>query len=292
MRLIHPIYLDVPMLVSFAAALEGGLSFGAEVTRQSSSSQDRTADVSASFGLSKLFSSLFSVSADVGTTGSKSEGEQETHRESKSHTEASIAIMLYDRLRSAGSDYLVQPTTNEDLEKVTPGALVELSGTIHKNAVDQLIDYFDTTNILSQLAATEQKGQASKRSRAQSSPLQHARERLDADRKRTPISNVTLDCTVPRGAKAVITLRTENLRDLTMSELHKNDVRVVGKVTRILPAGETMNAFENYGLALFEPGFLDEIFSDMTNNENMVVEFSDLRIEGPAVQVLPLMVFV
>ena len=27
-RLIHPIYLDIPMLVSFAAAIEGGLSFG------------------------------------------------------------------------------------------------------------------------------------------------------------------------------------------------------------------------------------------------------------------------
>jgi len=34
MQLIHPIYLDVPMLVSFAAALQGGLSFGSEVTEE------------------------------------------------------------------------------------------------------------------------------------------------------------------------------------------------------------------------------------------------------------------
>ena len=45
-RLIHPIYLDIPMLVSFAAAIEGGLSFGAEVTREASSS---TAEGSAKF---------------------------------------------------------------------------------------------------------------------------------------------------------------------------------------------------------------------------------------------------
>ena len=31
MHLIHPIYLDVPMLVSFAAAIQGGVSFESEM---------------------------------------------------------------------------------------------------------------------------------------------------------------------------------------------------------------------------------------------------------------------
>jgi hypothetical protein len=36
--LIHPIYLDVPMLVSFAAAAQGGLALESEVTAETKGS--------------------------------------------------------------------------------------------------------------------------------------------------------------------------------------------------------------------------------------------------------------
>jgi hypothetical protein len=61
-RLIHPIYLDVPMLVSFAAAVEGGVSFGAEVTRERTSALTTEAGGSAKFGLSALFGRFFDAS--------------------------------------------------------------------------------------------------------------------------------------------------------------------------------------------------------------------------------------
>ena len=79
------------------------------------------------------------------------------------------------------------------------------------------------------------------------------RKTLDADRKRTPISNVVVRCDSPDGLNVVVTLRTENLRDLTLSELSKNNVRIIGKITRVLPEGETMSSFENYGMACCSP---------------------------------------
>ena len=35
LELIHPVYMDIPMMVSFVAALEGGVSYGDEVTERS-----------------------------------------------------------------------------------------------------------------------------------------------------------------------------------------------------------------------------------------------------------------
>ncbi len=90
----------------------------------------------------------------------------------------------------------------------------------------------------------------------------------------------------------VVTLRTANLRDLTLSELHKNSVRVVGKVTRVVGDGETMSPFENYGMALLKPEALEGLFDQFSSIENVVMDFSDVRIEGPAVQILPLMIYV
>ena len=53
--LIHPIYLDVPMLFSFAAALQGGLSFGAEVTSEQGASTTDAIAAKGKLGIGNLF---------------------------------------------------------------------------------------------------------------------------------------------------------------------------------------------------------------------------------------------
>jgi hypothetical protein len=103
MKLIHPIYLDVPMLVSFAAALDGGISFSTDVTKQTGQSSSEASKVTGGLGFSGLLSNIFRASLDTELSGGRTEDDQEVRRESRAHTEASIAILLYDRLREAGN---------------------------------------------------------------------------------------------------------------------------------------------------------------------------------------------
>ena len=53
-----------------------------------------------------------------------------------------------------------------------------------------------------------------------------------------------------------------------------------------------MSPFENYGMALLSPETLDTAFHTMLDNDNIKAEFSEVKVQGPALQVLPLMVFV
>lgn len=298
-RLIHPIYLDVPMLVSFAAAIEGGLSFGADVTKESTVSKSGDASASAKFGLGALFSKFLDPVIEGSVSGAIEETERAVRKEARAHTEASVAILLYDRLRR-DKGYIVDPSTVEDVTSVKPGALVELAGTIEKNAIDAMVDFVDAANILSHMGDSKDPGApgGSGKRRADAAPkpprgpLDNLRNALDRDRKRTPISNVLMRCTVPEKATAIVTLRTENLRDLTLSELHKNAVRVLGKVTRVVAEGQTVSPFENYGMALIKPERLEASLKPMTDIADMNIEFSAVRVSGPAVQILPLMVFV
>jgi hypothetical protein len=69
-------------------------------------------------------------------------------------------------------------------------------------------------------------------------------------------------------------------------------VRVVGKVTRIISADQSINAFENYGMSLVKPEILIETFDNMSATEGVVAEFSDVQVKGPAIQILPLMIYV
>ena len=151
--LIHPIYLDIPMLVSFAAAIEGGLSFGSEVTREAASSTAASAEGSARLGFSSLFSKFLDTSVDVQVGGAHEGEERSVEKSSRSHTEASVAILLYDRLQRDGG-YIVNPERLEDAKAVEPGALVEIAGTVEKNAIDAVIDCLDAIDILINLGTT------------------------------------------------------------------------------------------------------------------------------------------
>jgi len=52
------------------------------------------------------------------------------------------------------------------------------------------------------------------------------------------------------------------------------------------------NPFENYGMSLLRPDMLNNLIQEMIDSEDIVAEFANVEIKGPAVQVLPLMIFV
>ncbi len=293
--LIHPIYLDVPMLVSFAAAIQGGLALEAEITSEKKASDSTSGNMSGKFGIGKLFQSLFDASISVESSGNKSNESQELRKESKAYTEASIAIILYHQFKQNGS-YIKQPQSIEDIEDLEIGMLVEVAGKVEKNAIDAVIDYIDAVDILSGMATpapqTQSKGKFTSQNKSSVSDIMRIREALDKDRRRTPLSNVVVRCSEPSDLNIVATLRTENLRDLTLSELHKNNVRIVGKITRVLSKNESMSSFENYGMSIVQPQVLNDLFLAISNSNEYVAEFSDIQIKGPAFQILPLMIFV
>jgi len=53
-----------------------------------------------------------------------------------------------------------------------------------------------------------------------------------------------------------------------------------------------MSAFENYGMSLLAPDTLGDAFAKLSSTPGIVAEFSGVEVNGPAVQVLPLMIFV
>ena len=287
MKLIHPVYLDVPMLVSFAAAIEGGITLDSEITKSEGNTQTTGAAIKTKFGLSSLFQSFFNADVEAQLESNKEGVTTTITKEHKEHTEASLAILLYDAI-CKDKGFLRRPSTQEEINQLKDGELIELSGQVFKNAIDSVIDAIDATILLSSLDTSISKSQVNKGNEG----MKRMREALHKDRSRTPLSNIILKSIEPIDLDAVVTLRTENLRDLTLSELHKNSVKVVGKVTRIISEGETMSPFENYGMSMLDSATLKEVFNGLAESEGTNIELSDIVIKGPAVQILPLMVYV
>lgn len=193
LSLIHPIYLDVPMMVSFAAAIEGGVAFDTEVTRTDENQKGRNSSIKGSFGLSTLFESLFDAGLEAIGESSSESSRNQVKKEQRAHTEASIAILLYDSL-SKQEGFLIRPKSVGDLDALNPGTLIELGGRLEKSAIDAIIDYIDVISIMSSLDTSTSKREANESKKV----LTTIRDSLNKDRQRTPLSNVVLRCDAPQ----------------------------------------------------------------------------------------------
>ncbi len=53
-----------------------------------------------------------------------------------------------------------------------------------------------------------------------------------------------------------------------------------------------MSSFENYGMALMQPEKLQTLLRGLCETEEITLDLSEVQVQGPALQILPLMIFV
>lgn len=290
MKLLHPIYLNVPMLVGFAAAIRDGVALESSVSRKAEGGEKSKSDANVRAGLGKLLTPFISGSIGGALSSETSQGTQEVLKESRRHTESSIAIQLYDAL-IRDENLIFRPKVPSDLKDVPDGVLVEFKGIAHKNAIDTIIDTIAAITIMANFSFDQ--GVTKKRPLdPQVAQVERIKQTLEQDRGRTPISNLVVECSSPDNLKAIVSLNRENLRDLTLSELQGNTVSVLGKVVRYIPEESEVVSFENYGLAMLARSEFDALFNNLSNINLFSGKFKNLFVKGPAVQVFPLMIYV
>ncbi|MGH2442128.1 MAG: DUF6414 family protein [Chloroflexota bacterium] len=139
--IVHPIYLDIPMMTSFVAALEGGFAYVDKRRTSSTKLEGTQKSASGRLGV-PILSSLFrmDMSGDIKSTDdTRSIEEVEVERQ---HTASSLFNLLRWKLVS-DLDLVKFPTSAEDLRELEPGALVEIRGVI---ASDPVSDLFEALN--------------------------------------------------------------------------------------------------------------------------------------------------
>jgi hypothetical protein len=100
--------------------------------------------------------------------------------------------------------------------------------------------------------------------------------------------------TGPWVPNVVLTLDMAYASDPSLSDLIDGEYRVLGKVTRFIPAGnnETLNLLRKTTLGRLHPSLLDQLKQPFAEMQEGVV-LPELRtvLESPVVQILPIVVF-
>ncbi len=356
-QLLHPVYLDVPMMVSFLAALTGGVSFEGETTRRATVSSDRELDGNARIRIPPLVSLLgFDASGRMGRKDHGEEGEEV--KAVRQHTAASLFNALYETLRERGILRCIEDM--ETTRGVGPGDIVEIKGEFVGNPLEsmleivgQILPYMDfaesnpalkeaiegpainieataieLTNLEGEAKALEAEVSEAKRSgnparKAQATEIEErAKEKAEQVeqakglvpiltqiaqgqeqqrgvqmmvRMRDDLAAASVHDTViegPDGLKAILTMSSEFYSDATNAYLREGVFTAIGKVTRVLDEGDSINLLRRTVLGATGPEQGRQIIQSAVDSGELELATFDPIIESPALQILPLAVYI
>ena len=114
------------------------------------------------------------------------------------------------------------------------------------------------------------------------------------DIEREKIRTFVIEMPSPEGATAVTLLYTNYLRDQTMTEIAHKELRVLGKVVRKIEndSEETIDLLRGTGLGGIGKSALDNLLTSFNQMEDMNLPLVKVDVQGPALDVIPIAVFV
>lgn len=289
------------MLVSFLAALEGGVRFEDHITIREKDTSGKEKDANVRIGLPSVLSLLnLSASGRIGSTASEETGEEVTMI--RRHTEASLFNVLLGLLEKG--DRLRTVSSLSDLSAVKPGDFVELSGEISENPLHRLLVLLVRIapllgldlDQLARRGAPKTPQQAKKVGAGMDtdalegirSILLFGSEMLDS-----PIQDLVLHG--EGGVKAVLTLATEHITFGTFEHLLQSRFSVLGKATRVVAENDApVNLTRRTALGLLPTEQVREFFdgAESAMKDDLSADLGSPLISGPAIQVIPLAIFV
>lgn len=286
--LIIPVYLNQRVVFDLVAMLQGGIASVTQVSKMQEQSGKVGAEVKTEFGLSKALSSLLRIDLSGKVGGTKTDVSGETRSEQRIHTPASLFIELRASLRE--KKYILQ-----DSETIipSPGSIVEFSASLRRNPFLETISTFvELLEMAQAFADNVPKG----RKGGSSSEEQKLKRQMESFMSTLTTSD-TVDLTTAAlkcGYRSVITLEKQYLNDQSMSDLVDGTFRVVGKVTRVINAGEGAISLNRKSAIGRVPDFiLMDLREQLKGAELEGFSFPEIEWEivGPVIQVLPIAIF-
>lgn len=312
--LYYPIYLDTPMMISFVAALEGGYALENALKYTNEASGGMAGQVSGEFGLSKIFTSL--AAANIKGSGSL-DGKLTKSEESQiilKHTEASLFMRLRDELISKDRILFLDDYNEEKWKQIQSLDIVEISGILHLSPINEIIRMAERFIPFMQPPVTQQpthsNGNRNKSSRANvqlagtasvtTAPANVSNAEatislikgLRADLEASPLFDMLLKSEGQWNKSAIIDLSADVLSLDHQERLRCGKVFVLGKATRILAPGESISLYRRSVFGYAAQDIITQLAHEFNSIPGISVKLEAAAIEHPAVEIVPMAIYV
>jgi hypothetical protein len=300
--LVIPIYLDINALLDLLASVENGFVVAEKITSRSVTADTKESSIGTEFGIANILNLL-----KIGLGGSLSKKQfGESGKEYSSERYHTYGSLLH-RLRSNLIEMnLLKPFAagSHDWAKVKASDFVELQGLFRPNP---LVDSFSTIERLMDLVLLFGPSQSQGPMPSKSERKQASRQTKEFEETRKFLSGIRssleqadirifmVDLADNSGYKAVVSLFNEYLRDRSMTELTRGEFRLLGKISRnISSEGEAVDLLRGTAFGGLSDTVVEKMldgFSEATA-EGLKLPEVETKVRGPALQVIPIAIYV
>jgi|GEM_PF-1590444 len=297
MELLYPIYLNVPMMISFVATMDGGYSLEKVWKETKNLSGEMAGELEGEAGLPAMVSWLAHASLKASGNIDGKLGKAEESQIVFKHTEASLFMRLRHELRRQGRIISLDACDEGHWQQVLPFSFVEISGEIHRTPISEIVQLSKRLiPIMIQSLPCTKDGNIDIPSL---SPEQQNLlttisivQAVVADLESSPLSDVIIKHEGQWKKVAVLNLSTKVLPLSDQELLHCGNVRVIGKITRVLTKNDSINLYRRSVLGIAAQGLSTQWAQSFKSTPDVSIKLESPTVEYPAVEILPMAIYV
>lgn len=294
--LVIPIYLDTNALLDLLASLEGGFSLVEKISSRATSSRELsgTGEAGTEFGIPNVLNLLkIRLGASLGATGKREEGDELSA--DRYHTYGSLLYRLRRTLYAA-KGIKIYDGSQESWDVLAASDFIELAGVLRPNPLVDSMAILDRilgfTELIGKIPGTQQTAKGGSAQAREIKQMRQFFQGILADLDREDLKLLVIDLPSPTH-KAVATIFTEYLRDKSMAELAHREYRVLAKIVRkIEDPNESIELLRGTALLGMGNDMLDELLGAFTELPDMNLPTVAVRVTGPALEIVPIAIFV
>ena len=327
-ELVYPLYLDVPMMTSFVAAIEDGIAYGSDVVRREDQQKSGNKEAAGGVGVPSIpiLSTLFNFDLRGKITSADTAGSGEEVTLARRHTEASLFMRLRQTLIERG--LVTRIASTEDIPQLEPlvqSPLLEIPGQIYRSPLNETLEaVFRMLNMLG-VEITEnpspnpalpntqgqRKGGRNKKQQQQHSShgpsvsdfmgLELGAESLlglrIAQRIKNDLEEAKVIDAILRPSKieeltVVLSLALDALSEGALDNLLSGRFTVLGMVTRVVQNEDEISLYQRSALRyLVNITDLESSFAALGQSIGLDLSDSPSSIKAPALQLMPLAIY-
>lgn len=303
--LIVPIYVDTNALLDLLASIEGGFSIVEKVTTHTTAVERSDGSVSTEIGTEFGIPNVLNL-LKIRLSGSlRSARQRETGEEVASDRYHTYGSLLY-RLRGLLDDgsLIKRPYGDSNVwETIEASDFVEVRGVFRPNPlvdsleqIDRLIGLFEIVSgpdILPQRQQSVQKREVNE-FRQQMKQFRQFIKGILADIEKGSTRLFVVEQATKDECSTVVLLFKDYLRDPSMAEIAHKEYRLLGKVVRKIDetSGESIELLHGTALGGIGKVQFNQLFGTFNQLEGMNLPEIKSGIKGPALEVVPIAVYV
>jgi hypothetical protein len=312
--LVIPIYVDTNALLDLLASIEGGFSVLEKVTsrslKSSATSVGGELDAGSEFGIPNVLN-LLKLNIGLSSNRERTNEAQEQREAERYHTYGSLFFRLREYLENKK---LIKRVSQDESswQDIQPSDFIEAHGLLRPNPLinsleimNRLIEIFEIATKSSSSIPPQTPTGGSKNQQKQQkvtvdpqvAQMEQVRSIVNGilkDIRQEQTRTFVVDLDEYPAAKAVAVIFLDYLRDKTLSEVNNKEYYLLGKVVRKINTGDnaTIDLLQGTGMSGMGDQFITQMVSSFSAMPNMGFPTIETKISGPALEIVPIAIFV